>query len=432
MMDIYKKIIYLFGFRDTLKKIISFMYQKILGIISVFYYVHLPQGVRRLISPAIKKISLWVKSIFILLIQIRQESFIISGRCKGSSIRILYVGKKLRLPYILQLIHLDESEVKKGRKNYFWNIRQKFDYIQGNVDLFIVELNTLLASKAKKEGFLLIPEWVKFTLQVPDSIEKFIRGANKSLKEKIRKVRRNGYSYEISRDPERLKLFYYKMYTPYISQRFSYLPYIHNFYSVKRIFKTGAILFIKHNDEYIAGNVLAFRDKILRVRLVGIKDGDQKYLKKAVVSAINNFIIKWAIEQKIATLDFGLCRAFLNDGVFYYKRNWNMVLKDYEQNTMFFGLRVCCFNEGVQNFLENNPFVFYNNGRLEGFVFVKNKYQIEKKDICYIYKNLFTQGLTRLNLLCLLECPDEYKKIIETECQRLNLVNRGFLFNHGY
>jgi len=53
MMDIYKKIIYLFGFRDTLKKIICFMYQKILGIISVFYYVYLPQEFRRLISPAI-------------------------------------------------------------------------------------------------------------------------------------------------------------------------------------------------------------------------------------------------------------------------------------------------------------------------------------------------------------------------------------------
>jgi hypothetical protein len=339
---------------------------------------------------------------------------------------MLYIGEALKLSYILRSAGIDEVEVKKMGGVYIWNVRERVDDFRDNVDVVIAESNRFSARKAQKCGFLLIPEWVNFTLQVPDSMECFLHGADKNLEDDIRKIRKYKYSYEITTDPEKLPLFYHEMYVPHISKRHSYLPHLNDFSLLKSIFRTSALFFIKSNDEYLGGHYLILRDKILWAKWLGIKNGNKEYLRKGVSGAINYFIIKWAIENKYEIIDFGLCRAFYNDGVFRFKKKWGMILSDSTLNAAFWGLKVCRFNEGVKNFLENNPFLFYRDGRLEGFVFLHEGCQSEK-DLAHIYKNFLIPGISKLNLLCLLEDFHELQKIIETRYPQINLVHRDFL-----
>lgn len=409
-----------------MKKIIRLIWYEILGTILVFHHVYLPTNLRKLLSPAMDKVSLWGNSIVTFLRHIRQESYIISGKCRGDDIKVLYIGKNIKRLYMMKLAGIDEVEVRRLGRIYIWNLLERIDNLRDNVDVVIAEINRFMAQNADKSGFLLIPEWVNFTLQVPDSMEGFLRGADKNLEDDIRKIRKYKYSYEITTDPEKLPVFYHEMYVPHISKRHSYLPHLNDFSLLKSIFRTSALFFIKSNDEYLGGHYLILRDKTLWAKWLGIKDGNKDHLRKGVSGAINYFVIKWAIEKKYELIDFGLCRAFYNDGVFRFKKKWGMIIKNFSLNTMFWGLKIYRFNEGVKNFLEENPFLFYRDGRLEGFVFLHEGCQSEK-DVAHIYKNFLIPGISKLNLFCLLEDFHELQKIIETRYPQINLVHRDFL-----
>jgi hypothetical protein len=341
---------------------------------------------------------------------------------------MLYIGEALKLSYILRSAGVDAGEIKKRGRVFIWNVRKEEENCRDKVDMVLAEINWLSACKAQRCGFLLIPEWVNFTLQVPDSLEVYTHAANKSLKNDIRKAKKYKYSVEITNDPEKLSLFYHRMYTPLISKRHSFLPHIADFSLIKRIFTAGALILMKERDEYVGGHFLIFRDNTLWAKWLGIKDGDEEYLRRGVSGATNYFIIKWAIENKYEMIDFGLCRAFYNDGVFRFKKKWGMIINNFSLNTMFWGLKIYRFNEGVKNFLEDNPFLFYSDGRLEGFVFLNREDQSEK-EIASLHKHFLIGGISRLNVLCLREDFSEFKKNIETKYPHLRLISRNFFYD---
>ncbi len=412
-----------------MKKFIQSAWDDFLGILFIIYFVRLPQKVEKFIFPVMDKIALQVKNIFLFLSQIMQETYLISGQLNGAGVTILYVGRRNRLPYILKLAGLDNSEVRRGGRVYFGNIRKKAVYPAENADIALIETGNFFSNKAQKKGFLLIPEWVKFFLPVPDSVENFDRGIKKGLKNEIRKIRKYSYSYEINRDRDKLTYFYHRMHVPYISNRHAYLPYIHDFSLFKRILKRGVILFVKGNGEYVAGNVLLLRNRTVWAKWAGIIDGSPEHLRRGVRGASDYFIIRWAIEKKFETIDFGLARAFFSDGVFCYKKKWGMVLSHYSLNSMFFGLKVCRESEGAKNFLEKNPFVFYRDGRIEGFVAVPKEYQ-NRKSLPDIQRHFMMPGITKLNLLCLGDDSREFRKICEEEHAGLNCINKDSFFRY--
>jgi hypothetical protein len=400
-----------------------------LGILFIIYFVQLPEKMEKFIFPVMDKIALQAKNIFLFLSQIMQEAYLISGQLNGADIRILYVGRRSRVPYILKLAGLDNSEVRKEGRVYFGNIRKKSICPAENADIVIVETGNFFSNRAQEEGFHLIPEWVKFFLPVPASVENFKSNFTKSLKNEVRKIRKYSYSYEISRDREKLNYFYHRMHVPYISSRHAYLPYIHDFSLFKRILRRGVMLLVKGNGEYVSGNILLLRNRTVWIKWAGIKDGNPEYLRRGVRDASDYFIMKWAIENRFETIDFGLSRAFFSDGVFHYKKKWGAALSPYSLNSMFFGLKVCRESEGVRNFLEKNPFVFYRGGELEGFVAVPEEYQ-DRKGLADIQRHFMIPGITKLNLLCIGDDSREFRKICEEERQRVNCIDKGSFLRH--
>jgi hypothetical protein len=414
--------------KNLSKTLISF-YHGISGTSSAFYNRHVPLRLRIIVSPAMSKLSLKFRIFLTLLHQIQSENYIISGKRAGSDIKIAYIGKSVRLPYILRLISLDELKVTKEGMTYIWNNRQKIESLQNNVDLILAEVNPFFARKAREQGLLLVPEWVGSIMKTPSSMKEFITNGTGSLKENIRKVRKYRYSYEVSKDPEKLKFFYHRMYVPYISRRYSYLPYLYNFPSVKKLFNQGGILFVKRNEEFVAGLVLVFKDRVLRSAMSGIKDGDYKDLKKGALCALKYFTLQWAIEQNFTDIDFGLSRPFLLDGVLRFKRDWRLTLNNFEGITRFFGLKICSLNDGILNFLAGNPFIFCREGKLEGFILVNNVSPPEKNDVSFLLGHFRTKGLSKLNVLFLSECSKELKEVIRKEYPGLTLIGKDFLLS---
>lgn len=413
--------------KNFTKTLIS-LYHETGGTLSLFYNRRVPLRLRRIVSPAMNKLSSGLRTFHTLLHQLRSESYIISGKSGGSAIKIAYIGKRVRLHYILRVTSLDELEVTKEGTTYIWDNHEKIESLQNNVDLIFAEVNPFFARKAREQGLLLVPEWVGSIMKTPSSMKEFITNGTGSLKENMRKVRKYRYSYEVSHDPEKLRFFYHRMYVPYISKRYSYLPYVYNFPSVKKLFNEGGILFLKRNEEFVAGIVLVFKDRVLRTVMPGIKDGDYTHLKRGAFSALKYFTLQWAGERNFTEIDFGLSRPFLLDGVLRFKRDWRVTINNFEGITRFFGLKICSLNDGVRNFLAHNPFIFCRERRLEGFILVNNVSPPEENDVSHLFRHFWTKGLSKLNVLFLSECSAELKEVVRREYPGLTLIGKDFLF----
>jgi hypothetical protein len=309
------------------------------------------------------------------------------------------MGKKSDLPFIKEVTRLNDSVMREDGKCYFWNMERKIESLRRGVDVVITTIHSRYADVFAEAGFFLIPQWVSFLMRIPTSIDEFVQGCSKNLREDMRKVRKNGYVCEVSTDHEKFRHFYYRMYVPYISKRHGHLANVRDFHSLERIFRTGVLLFVKLNDDYIGGTLLALRDGTVYSICDGVKDGSDTYLKRHVKDALMYFIITWAIEKKFRTVNFRYTKALLSDGVFRYKRKWRASLENTKRGWLYFGLRVCSFNEAVQDFLIRNPFVFTSGDQLEGFVLVLNDSPMGGYEVGSVYRKYWTRGLSRLNLL---------------------------------
>ena len=404
---------------------VRFLYHKTARVLYVLYYVYLPSYPRRLISPLVKGTIFVIRNFNTFLSLLRMEVYIISGKYRGFNLKILFIGQHSRLSYVIQLSCLDSVDIERKGKINFWKVPDEIACFRRNTDLIIVETGWFFAKKAQRQGLLLIPEWIRFSVKTPDSVETIVREAGSSLRSDFRRIRKYGYYFETIRDEEMLKFFYHRMYIPYISKRHYKLLYTHKISIMEKCLRNGMLLFVKKEDETMGGCFLEFRDKKLRSLWLGIKDGKDEYLKNGVVGAIYYFTIKWAIKEGFTTIDFGRTRPFFNDGIFRYKKKWGTILEEDETNTIFYGIGVSRFSKGVRAFLEDHPFLFQKDKKLEGFVFVKN---LSKEDyIDYILKNFWTDGLSGINIFDF-NCSDEkFKKDIESKYQDLRFVDKDFV-----
>lgn len=406
---------------------IRILYYEIVGIFFALCYSILTPGMRRIFTPVFEKIYICLQSSIRFALQIRLESYYIVGNCDSAKIKIFYIGHNPHFSYLIQETGIDNVSIKYVGKIFLWNI-QKRTRECGTVDMIILETNKLIGTKLQRRGFFLIPEWVNFMLPVPHSMQDYRKSyRGRKIREDIRRFRKYDYSHEITRNEDKLHFFYYQMYVPYIQKRIGHLAYLHDYSFFKRLLKSGTVHLVKHENNYIAGQFFIFRNSTLWVKWFGMTKGSEIYRKRVVNSAAKYFTIEWAIEHNFKTIDFGLCRAFLKDGLFRYKRKWGMILNIDSMNTRFFGLKVCRLNNGTKNFLKKNPFIFHGEKGLEGLVCVE-KELITQEELRKISRNFQTDGLQNLTVLCFSDVLPELSQNIFHDSHNLHIVTSDFLF----
>jgi len=189
---------------------------------------------------------------------------------------------------------------------------------------------------------------------------------SKSIKEDIRKMKKYGYNYEITQDLDKLKMFYYKMYIPYISWKYGKTGVYANFYAIKHLFERGSkLLLIKLDDEYMFGGLFSIKKDKVFATFAGVMEGKFDYIQQGVITASYLYLIQLSKESGANIIDFGSCRPFVNDGVFVYKRKWGTKIeKTGNENTKIFSFKACNDSKGIKSFLTNNPFIYLEKNQL--------------------------------------------------------------------
>jgi len=237
--------------------------------------------------------------------------YLIEGKEKfsGKKISILYINKNERLDYLKKILFQDKIKYKKIDKIFIWSFTRRLNKNLNGVDAVFYKSDRFYSHLFEKKDFIVIPEWITMTIDTSDSLENLIKKFSKSGKEDLRKVKKYGYTYEITRDAEKLKYFYYQMYLQYIKKRHGKMAKIINFYAFRNLLEMGSkLMLIKYKDEYVQGSLFSVKKDKIITTYTGLLEGKEKLLKKGISAAPYYFLIKWAKENNLKLIDFGKCR----------------------------------------------------------------------------------------------------------------------------
>ena len=358
-------------------------------------YDGLPSEVREVLRPAVRAFFL-LKRVSIFVPQFRLSVYLLQGKEKrgGNSLTTLFLGDERGVLYLSNLLYSEEPVKENLGKVFIWRVKSRLNLDLPRTDLIFIKMDEFFSRFLSRRRFIIIPEWVLFILDLSKPLPEIWKlSKNDTLRANLRRIRKNNYSYEVTQDPAKFKYFYYQMYLPYIRKRFEELTVLISFRDMERIFKKGQLILVKNGNDYLSGYVVRVdRDTILALYL-GITEGRIEYLKAGALAALYYFIALWAKERGYKWLDFGHCRSFLKDGVFYHKKQWGMEIIKSTRLRYVFGMKVCNYHQGIQNVLEKNPFIFMDQEKLKGFILVRQSHPLIPEEIQSLFKTYSIVGL---------------------------------------
>jgi len=341
---------------------------------------HLPKSIRKRAFSIIGKIAILSSRFFLVLNHVFLEVNILSGieKNSGDKIKILFIGTNSPSPYILNLIFSKKPKIEKKSKISIFKIKKYINDIRNDVDAIFIKTDRFYSGFLEKQGYTIIPEWIRMTLDISEPFEKFYEKLSRSAKEDIRKIKKLDYTYEVSKDPEKLAFFYNKMYLPFVSSRFPKNEIVTNYYIMKHLFEQGSqILFIKYKDEYIFGGLFLKDKDTVTASYAGLMEGKHDHLKRGVYAASYYYLIEHSKKNNVNLINLGSCRPFVNDGLFWYKKKWGSeVVKYGNELSEIYCLKKCNENKAITSFLTNNPFIYLEKNELKN---IANEQDIKPK-----------------------------------------------------
>jgi hypothetical protein len=318
--------------------------------------------------------------------------FLIRGGKKSSNSKLttLIVGDVEFAHYFANLVYSENHKIQALMKTAYCNISSIIN--QAKVDVIVVRADTTLSKFLSREGFLILPE-INFAIDISSPFEKIFARMSRLRRRNINTIKKLKYSYKITREPQKLNIFYYKMYLPYTSKRCGKSAKLVSFFDVNQVFKKGGLLLVKLNGKYVSGILYDIFRNTVSACCLGIYEGKDQYLEEGTGQAALYFLVKWSKLQGYKEINYGMCKPFMNDGLFAYKRSWGMKLRP--GGNLVTGIVATNFNTSVMEFLSENPMVFAESQGLSGLVFQKVEGTTEKV-FPKSHHSYYTQGLSRI------------------------------------
>ncbi|MDO8587681.1 MAG: GNAT family N-acetyltransferase [Armatimonadota bacterium] len=285
------------------------------------------------------------------------ELFSLTGTTGGEPLRVLVADDGATLSYVKALAFEDEPDVKRvGKSGAF----AAPGLAGAGADVVVVGANCMLSGLYARNGFTLVPKWVRLFLPTTEEtyprLYNFGRQTRKYFKWMLKKVKEEGFECDIVSDPSWLRVFYDDMYTPYAKSRFGELAVVHSLSEVRRKFSSGFGVVVGKGGEPVAGAVISRRGRVISIPHFGVVESNLDAYRAGGNFALDYFVVEWAHSSGIERVDFGHSRAFLTDGVLRYKLNWHMDVVDDDDAIGVFAIATPGRTPSARRFLARNRF----------------------------------------------------------------------------
>lgn len=314
-----------------------------------------------------------------------------------ASLSFIYAGDIKKMNNYWDDLILEAGFQKRalGRR-FVWKITREIKKKFPDGGFLIMESSSLTAPFLDKNPGFSIPSWVRMEIDISGPFSELFPRKQADLE---RRIRKNGLSFEITRDPERFDYFYYKMHMPYINMRYADCAVVTDHKLFVDTIPKSELLLIKKDEKAIAGITFDFKNRKPVLRRLGILDSNMDYVRFGAIGALYYFIVQELKKRGFDVLDIGGTRPFLSDGLTWYKLS--MGAKLCEENSEHSCVRFMLLKDtpGTRSFLVNNPFLYRNKRKkICRALFIENNEELSAKSLDAFFASFSCPGTEETQL----------------------------------
>jgi len=303
---------------------------------------------------------------------------------------IIYAGREINKNYLASLAFASSCrEIHVGRI-WLWNLFRTIKNKSHNCSLAALEINTVFYRMFRNTRSYFIPLWLYGEVDISTCIK------SDSIKSDIRRIRKHNLTFELANEQYEFDNFYNDQYLPYISRAHEDRAFILTYNEMKRDFNKCELLLIRKEKEKIGGILINYKYDVPRLWSIGVKDGNTALLKIGVIGALYYFAVEHLKQKGYKKVHFGSSRAFLKDGVLQYKKKWNVNITGSTKSG--FMIKPLSSSKSIKKFLINNPFIYVDQNRYSGAIFVVEDKLSSMDSFKKYYKEYSLRGVSKVVL----------------------------------
>lgn len=335
-------------------------------------YKKSPRAIRMLLIPIYRSYQYFIRTYNSL----RPHVWLIRGNneSNGSFISLMYCGDFREKNYFIRVALSGQCSQTELGRIWIWSINNFIQNNKDSVDILIHDAPFRLYRGLKPRRCFCIPTWVQGDLDF--SLIKF---NSNSIIDDVKRIRKNGYVFEIMRNRIHLKRFYKEMYVPYATERYGEeleLESFENFIHKPQRIET---LLVKKGEMYASGINICYKNNIIILKLIGVNTIAKGLVRSGAIQALYYFLSVYLKNKKYKRIILGGSRALFRDGVLNFKKKWGLRLTNCQHSSVRVYLLRDTF--GVRSFLTNNACIALEGKDLIAMVFVDKADRLTKEDI---------------------------------------------------
>jgi hypothetical protein len=137
-----------------------------------------------------------------------------------------------------------------------------------------------------------------------------------------RRVRRYGYEPKLCHDANSVAEFFHRMYLPYMQNRYGTQARIRPLRELARAQRSGFLLKVEEGGQWVAGAVCQVRRREVTLLALAVAPPFHDRLRHGALSAVYYFLIGWARDRGLESVDMLRSRPHVADGVYEHKRRF--------------------------------------------------------------------------------------------------------------
>ncbi len=348
-----------------------------------------------------------------------QDVWLLAGkeRSSGQPLSLMFAGRQDSRNYIAAQVYGDSWSTLEHTRMWKRRLLERARCANGGHDLAVLQLEPGRLPHGNGAATFQIPCWVGGEKDLVAAEEFARRSAH--IKSDIRRIRKNRLDYRVTREAEEFHRFYHSMYLPHVQRVFGDRAFVMSYQDMQAAIAHCELFLVTQGGEDIAGGILVYDGSdCVQGWSLGVKDGDDRWVRAGALAAFECLQTGYLVQKGFRTLGRGASRAFLNDGALRFKKNRGMVITGY--NGQSFTLVASRPQAGVWAFLQHNPFVYVQAGKLKGALFMTG--EPSAAATAHMFHEWYVPGLECLTLFCLDE--EQAKPVIRA---RFRINSRGEL-----
>ena len=311
----------------------------------------------------------------------------------GQPLAVLCAAGDQTRSYLRDLLFREGVRETVLGRQWIWNIARGGPARGRGCSVIVIEANPFVRDFLDEEDWFFVPLWVGGTLAlpIPEDVSK-----HKSIRSDLAAMSKAGLRYRVSKERACFDDFYHNMYVPHVTKAHGSSVHITPYDEMLARVSHGDLILLNDGNQDVAGLTILYEEPRPRLWTLGVRDGTSLQSQQGALAALYPVCFEHLATKQHDSVNLGLSRAFLDDGVLRFKRKWGQ--KIVAAANARIALKVVADTPASVALLRANPFIFERSGRMCAAVFLPAQHEATADDVMRLRKRYHHDGVSTLVL----------------------------------